>query len=366
MAKRTEPKIDQVAQLKQDLKNGTFAPLYFFHGEERFLQEHYMALLKKKAISGPMEEFNFRRLTAETMSTEALRDAVEAMPMMADMTLVQVDDYNPYAQSEDTRQELIEILSDIPDTCCLVFYYDTVKFSYGADRGQDEEQEQGEKPKEANKKLLKQCIEKYGTVVEFQKQTGTALNDWISRHFRQGGKLIAPDLCQYLAFITGGDMTTLQSEIAKVMAYSRMETVTRQDIDAVVEPVLTAVVFDITDALAEGNYDKALLKLRDVLASQEEPIKVNAVVGSHFRKLLLTKSVMAAGKGNETLLPILNSKSDFYGNKLMQQARRLSDEMCANAVLLCYETDCKMKRSVDDSARLLELLLLSLAQEARK
>jgi len=363
--KKSTPVKDGLQELKNAIKSGNFASLYFFHGEERYMQEHYMSMLKKKVVSGPMEEFNFRRLTPETVSIEALRDAVEAMPMMADMTLVQVDDYNPYAQDEATRQDLVEIFSDIPDTCCLVFYFDTVKFSYGAERQEEEGQEE-KKPKEQNKKQLKQCIEQYGTVVEFRKQTGAALNDWISRHFRELGRTISPDLCQYLAFITGGDMTSLHTEIGKVAAYSRMEAVSRQDIDAVVEPVLSAMVFDITDALAVQDYDKALVKLRDVLASQEEPIKVHAVIGSHFRKLLTAKTVMAEGKGADALMPMLNSKSEYYVSKLMQQARRLSDEMCMNAVLLCFETDLKMKRSYEDNARLLELLLLTLAQEARK
>ena len=36
------------------------------------------------------------------------------------------------------------------------------------------------------------------------------------------------------------------------------------------------------------------------------------------------------------------------------------------AVELCFETDCKLKCSFDDGPRLLELLLLRLAQEAKK
>lgn len=336
-------------ELKNALKTGTFAPLYFFFGEERYLQEHYLSALKKKVVFGPMEEFNYRRLTAENMSMEALTDAVEAMPMMADMTLVQVDDYDPFAQSEDVREKLIALFSDIPDTCCLVFNYDIVKFS-----------------RDGKKKRMTDAVKKYGTMVEFSKQTPAALAEWISRHFREQGKTITPDLCQYLVFLTGGSMTLLHTEIGKISAYSRMPAISRQDIDAVVEPVLQAVMFDITDALAEGNYDKALSKLQDVLSGREEPIAILATVGSHFRRLLTAKTVLAAGRGADALMPILNSSSDFFVRKIMNQASRLSDEMCRHAVELCYETDRKMKSSFDDGARLLELLLVTLAQEARR
>jgi DNA polymerase-3 subunit delta len=152
------------------------------------------------------------------MSLEALMDAVDAMPMMADYVLVQVDDYNPYAQDADTRQALISLFSDLPDTCCLVFNFDTVKFSYGAEKEENEEQK--EKKNDKTKKLLKECIEEYGVQVEFYKQSPAELAEWVARHFRALEKTVTPDLCQYLVFITGGSMTTLHSEIGKIAAYS--------------------------------------------------------------------------------------------------------------------------------------------------
>lgn len=348
MAQKT-PDETGLKELKNALKTGSFAPLYFFFGEERYLQEHYLAALKKKVVSGPMEEFNYRRLTSDTMSVEALQDAVESMPMMAEMTLVQVDDYDPFAQNEETREKLIAIFSDIPDTCCLVFTYDTVNFS-----------------RDGKKKKLMDCVKKFGTMVEFPKQTASALVEWISRHFREQGKTITPDLCQHLIFLTGGSMTLLHTEIGKIAAYSRMDAVSRQDIDAVVEPVLTAVMFDITDALAEGDYDKALVKLQDLLHTREEPISILAVVGGHFRRLLTARTVLASGRGADALMPLLSTNSDYYCRKVMGQAARLTDEMCLQAVELCFETDCKLKCSFDDGPRLLELLLLRLAQEAKK
>ena len=55
----------------------------------------------------------------------------------------------------------------------------------------------------------------------------------------------------------------------------------------------------------------------------------------------------------------------FAANKTMSQARRLSERFCSRAVLLCSDTDFKLKRSYDDPKRLLEMLILTLAEEAR-
>ncbi len=46
-------------------------------------------------------------------------------------------------------------------------------------------------------------------------------------------------------------------------------------------------------------------------------------------------------------------------------ARRFTPEFCRRAAELVLETDYKIKTSYDDPERLLELLLLQLAQEGR-
>jgi DNA polymerase III delta subunit len=49
----------------------------------------------------------------------------------------------------------------------------------------------------------------------------------------------------------------------------------------------------------------------------------------------------------------------------MEAAKRFSPAFCARAAELILETDRKMKTSFDDQDRLLELLILQLAREAR-
>ena len=50
----------------------------------------------------------------------------------------------------------------------------------------------------------------------------------------------------------------------------------------------------------------------------------------------------------------------------MDAARHFQAEFCRKAAQLVLETDYKIKTSFDDPERLLELLILELAQEARR
>ena len=333
-------------ELKAALKNKDLGRLYFFHGEETFLLNHYLTQMKKQTLDPLTESFNFHRLNSETFDIRTFADAVENLPMMAEYTFVQVDDIDLFKMNESDRTKMTEILSDIPDYCIVVFTYLTVAW----------------KPDKRLKKLW-EAVDN-GSIVEFAKQDQRDLIAWVTRHFAARGKRISTDLCAYLIDITGGTMTALSGEIDKISAYSGSDEIHKTDIDAVTEPVLDAVVFQMTDLLSTGRYDQALLKLQQLLKMQQEPLAILGAVGGHFRRISTARTLLDNGKPASELAKLC-AVQDFAARKSMDAARRFRPEFCRAAAQLVLETDYKMKTSFDDSERLLEMLILQLAQEAR-
>ena len=345
MAKKTAP-TNALQELKTALKNKDMGRLYFFHGEETFLLHHYLGQMKKQLLDPLTESFNYHRLNNETFDIRSFADAVENLPMMAESTFVQVDDVDPFKMNEGDRGKMTEILSDIPDYCTVVFTYITVAW----------------KPDKRLKKLW-EAVDR-GSIVEFAKQDQRDLIAWVTRHFAAHKKRISSELCAYLIDITGGTMTALSGEIDKICAYSGADEIRRTDIDAVTEPVLDAVVFQMTDLLSAGRYDQALLKLQQLLKMQQEPLAILGAVGGHFRRIGTARTLLDNGR-NSAELQKLCGIPDYPARKTMEAARRFRPEFCRKAAQLVLETDYKMKTSFDDSERLLELLILQLAQEAR-
>lgn len=351
MAKREENR--GFDQLKQEMKSEQYGRLYLFYGEEHYLRDHYLQMLRDKLLTGPAQEFNYHRFTPENMDMQSLADAVDALPMMAQCSLVQVDDYDLGKISESDREKLISVLSDIPDYCTIVFVFDTVPFKV-----------------DGRQKKLKEVIDT-GLAVEFACQGQRELNAWIRRRFRSHDKEIDDRLCEHLTFLTGGTMTALAAEIEKIAAFASGSVITAQDIATVVIPVLDAEVFDLTGAVADGDYEKALVKLRTLIQMQEEPIPLLAAIGNQMRRLLYARTAMNAGKGEAGVAELLKASMGraphaFVLQKTMTTARRLSDRFCARAVELCMEADIKLKSYSGDDQRVLELLLLNLAQEVRR
>ena len=339
--------------LKADLKSGQYGRLYLFHGEEHYLRDHYLQMLQNKLLDGPARDFNYHRFTQESLDLQGLADAVDALPMMAQNSFVQVEDWDLSKLSEDNRETLVTILSDIPDYCTVVFVFDTVEFKI-----------------DGRQKKLKEALDQ-GLTVEFCRQSPRELNTWIRRHFRSHGKEIGDKQCEYLTFVTGGTMTALSSEIGKIAAYASGTVITDQDINAVVIPVLDAEVFDLTDAIVEGDYEKALVKLRTLMQMQQEAIPLLAAIGGQIRRLLLAKVAMGAGKGEAGVAELMKASTGraphpYVLQKTITTARRVSEEFCAKAVTLCMEADVRLKGFSGDDQRTLELLLLQMAQEVRR
>ena len=346
MAKKDQ-KQDNLRILNQDLKEKTLGRVYIFHGEETFLLNHYFNQIRKQLLDDLTESFNFHKLNNETFDIHSFADSVENIPMMAESTLVQVDEVDFFKMPESDREKIGEILGDIPQWCTVVFTYVATPW----------------KPDKRLKRLW-EAVDSNALIVEFAKQDQRDLIAWVTRHFAAHKKNISADLCAYLIDITGGTMTALAGEIDKICAYSGADTIKKTDIDAVTEPVLDALVFQMTDLMSEGRYSDALLKLQTLLKMQQKPLEILGAIGGHFRRIGTARTLMDHGKTAAELAKLCVIH-EYPARKTMDAARRFRPEFCARAVELVMETDYKMKTSFDEPERLLEFLLLQLAQEAR-
>ena len=88
------------------------------------------------------------------------------------------------------------------------------------------------------------------------------------------------------------------------------------------------------------------------------------VVGGSLRRIGTARTLMEAGKGSGELQKLCGIP-DYRARKTMEAARRFSGTFCAKAAELVLEADYAIKTSFDDSERILELLVLELAREAR-
>lgn len=328
-----------LAELKSALKQSNPANLYIFYGDEDYLRDYYLTELRKKTVADGMESFNLRIFEGKDLELQALSEAVEAVPMMSDRTLVQVYDWDLF-KNEERRDRLQAMFQDLPDYVCLVFVYDTMEFKSNA-----------------NTKLGKYLKTK-AQMVEFRAQEQSDLNNWIRRRLHKNwDKDIDNPAAEYLTFLCGGLMTNLSGEVDKLGAYAKGRTVTKKDIDAVCDPVLDARAFQMTDAIGTGNYDKAMELLSQLLRMGESPIYILAAVGRLFRQIWSARLALENRKGDGYVAQLWDMKSSWQVRKLSESARRYPLSWCRKAVQMAQEADWEMKLGGNGESILTELLL---------
>ena len=344
MAKKAEKSGAAFRKLKEDLAAGTLGNAYIFHGEESYLREFYLGEMRKALIPAGFEEFNYHVAEGKGLSMQALTEMAEAMPMLAERTLIQVTDLDLFRLNEEQRERLIALLEDLPPYCCIVFVYSAAEY----------------KPDRTKKKLLS-AVEKHVQTVEFLPADNSDLVPWIQRRFKALDKTMDRPVAEYLIFLCGGLMTGLIPEITKIAAYAKGTAISEKDIDAVASPILSAEIFKLTDAVLKGNYNEAARILGDLLKMQQEPLMISAALGSQLRKIYTARLALDSGKDKYWLMDIWGAKSDYPVRMWLAAAKQASRDWCAEAVKQCQALDLRLKseRGIDAEDEL-KLLLVRL------
>lgn len=331
--------------LRAAIKAGVPANLYIFYGEERYLLQAMVRQLKELLIPGGFEEFNYHRLTGKGLTVQELAETAEAMPMMAEHTLITVTDMDIFKLDESQRTALIDLLGDFPPYCTLVFLYEQVPYK-----------------RDGKMKKLCAALNEYVQEVEFVQQERSDLLKWLKRRFAATGHDIDQTAADHLLFTCGSLMRGLIPEVEKIAAYAGHERITVEDIDAVAEPVLDARIFDMTNAVTARNYDRAAAILADLLRMQTEPIAILAALGKELRRLYTARLALDGGKDRVWLKELWSMSSDYPAKLLLQAAKNVDHDWCRQAVKRSQTLDRRMKsqRNMDSEGEL-KLFLMELA-----
>lgn len=328
------------AKLKKDLADGTLGNLYILYGEEAYLRDYYLGKMKEQLVGGGMAQFNLHECPAKELTARRLEEMVDALPMMSERTMVLIADYDLFKAPQEEREAYAALLAKLPEYCCVVFVYDLIEY------------------KPDGRVKLGAVLREHAQAVEFARQSQGDLVDWVYRRFRALDKEIDSEQARYLIFRCGDLMHTLIGEIEKAGAYAKGKRVTREDIDAVTTPQMDAVVFQMTDAIGAGDFDRAAKVMGELLQMQEAPIRILYTLGRHMRQLYCARLLLEEKKDAGELARLWGIK-DYPAQKLMGSARRFSLAWCRGAVIRCARADKAMKsdRAGNDGEVLTDLLL---------
>ncbi len=339
-------------ELKKQIKEKAFAPLYFLYGEEKYLISHYAGALVDKVLGKNYSDFNFQSFDGGKAAIDEIADAVQALPMFAERKCVLVKDLNVEALNAGELGKLYQLLEELSETTVLVISQSTLEMDL---------------KKSSKWKKFITAADKAGAAVLLEKRGEMALEKQLVQWAEKRGCTLTQINAGKIIELCGGDLLTLSNELEKLCAYAEGREITKEDIDLLVTKNLETTVFVLGNALMSGNYDRAYQQLDLLFYQKEEPVAVLAVLSSNYVNLYRAKAALESGEKTSVLSKDFDYKGrDFLIRNAERDCKRFSIVQLRKSLLLLAQADLALKSGRAEPRTVLEELIGKMVLLAQK
>ncbi len=321
--------------LAEDLKTGQLKHVYLLYGEEDYLRRQYAGRLRD-ALAAPGDDVNMTRFSGRDIDPGEVIDLAETMPFFAEHRVIFLDDTGMFKKGGEALADYVET---IPETTYLIFTETEV---------------------DRRSRLYKQ-VKKAGSTVEFARQPESVLLQWIAQRAKKEGKQITRATAEHFLARTGNDMDLIDQELEKLFCYTMgRETIGEADIEAVCANQTADRIFEMVDAIAGKQKERALSLYYDLLLLKVAPMRILFLITRQFRILLQLSEMKERGYDRKAMASGVKVP-EFAVRKYLAQAGKFYDSRLLDAVRdgVQAEEDIKTGRMNDRLA--VELLLVKYA-----
>ena len=248
----------------QDLKKSLIEglkPAYLICGQDAFLRQNSLRLLKENSLTEPDLNLNNFRGEEIKEDCEPFVNALRSYPFMSEKRFVVVSEY--YPTQKELGQKLIKsALDDFSETTCLIVVNENVKCD---------------------------ALSKHPlfTVVDCQKADDDIIVRWIRAEAMKSQVVISQQACDLIMEYTLRDMTKISSEIDKLICFiGDKKEISASDVEAVVCKESDYKVYELSNYISRGESDKTFSLLNEMLNNNEDKQFLFISIYSHFRRLL--------------------------------------------------------------------------------
>lgn len=324
-------------ELLKRLEQGKIKPIYLFQGQETFLIDECIERFKQVLISPESEDFNVDKFAGKDLVAADVLDQAQTIPFLSQWRLLIITDLD--AVSAAAQKQLLPYLSHPNPSTCLIMTASKLD----------------------SRTKLAQVLKKTGEVVQFWKLFDRDLPQWVSSRARHYGCRISLQTAAYLADVVGNELRQLDNELKKVIAYTHDGELTPAVVERVVGDVRERDIFEMIDAVSNGNLSEALRILHQLLIEGEEPLKILALLSRQFRMLWKLKASLAEHKSlSTTQIASIVGVSPRLAENLQKQVQRFSQIKLKIGLKRMYDVDVALKSSTNSPNILLEDLFIDL------
>jgi DNA polymerase-3 subunit delta len=302
--------------LEAQILAGELRPVYLLAGTDPLLYQRVVAALVSQVVDPATRAFNHDVFEGKGANAQAILGAARTLPMMAKRRLVVVRDVE--GLGADGMAALAAYLDKpVPETVLVLWAQKT----------------------DGRIKLF-QAAKKKGFLHELEVPKN--LVGWILSEATRRRARINEDAARRLADVVGADLGRLSSSVEQLTLYAGERAVEAADVDELIAETRERSVFELTNAVGQGQREKALRAVARLMDQRESAIGVTVMLARHLRQVALARE-HAQARTPRAELPRLIGAPPFAVDGLMQQGRRFSTRGLERAVTLLAQADLDLK-----------------------
>ncbi len=294
-------------EFKKYINGNPDRSVFLIEGEDAFFRTRATELLKNK-ISEPDLNYAFFDGTA---AVGELVPSLRAYPFMSKFRLTVIREF--YPEKNDLKGELKQFLDDPPEESLFAV---------------------------VNEKIS-EPLKKFPSVltVDCGKADRRVILQWIAAECAAGNVEIERSAAELIADYCLDDMSRIECETHKLIAYAAGGTVTDECVDLLVSRDSEHKIYEMTDCVGRKKFDKALNIINDMLSKGETPQRILISVYNYYRRLL---HVAISNKSAAELSGLLGIK-EFAVKKTLQQSAMFKKRALKKAVDMLTDADYNIK-----------------------
>lgn len=294
---------------------------FLFYGEDLYSLREKVNFWKEEFIKKHGGDMNLETLEGKILTPDHFRSAIMTMPFLGEKRLVICKNFLLEGDKE-IQKEISSLLENfVPDFCVTVF----------AEEGLPDQ-----------RLSLFKKLQKCGKVEEFKCKTGGALLSWIFKICKKLGAEIEEEAAIYLSELTGGDLYRMENEIHKLAHYAIGRSITKSDIELLVDMKLDTSIFRLTDALGNSDQKRSLAILHQLLESGEDLHRTLFMIIRQFRIIAQVKDLMNQGLRKAAIAAKI-AEHPYVCGIAMNQANNFSPEKLREIYEALLKIDTKLK-----------------------
>lgn len=323
--------------LRREVEGGRIQPLYLFLGEEQYLQERALRLLRDVVDEG-LRVFNVSAFSigsdngAGSKTTAAMViDAANQMPMMSARRIVVVRDFDKI--KEDEQELVLAYLKNPAPTTTMVF-----------------QAVSPDKRRKLTAALIKTCA-----VFTFDFLDEGRVKRWAEARLKKSGCSMEPAALSLLIGLVGTGLTRLVNELEKLAAYADGGAINSAAVQELVPRAREHAGWELWDAI-NGRDRKRALKLMERLLDDSDALPILGALASLYRRLLTGKQLIEGGASPQEITKATGQWSDTFFTRL----RRASRAEIVHGLRRIAEVDNAIKNSEGTPRLQMEYLVVEL------